>query len=69
MVGIELWFLYTTLLHNVTFLCMTFEVTSCNKLCPVQDFVMHRWMDGQTDRRMDGQGDSSAPPKLHLWGI
>ena len=29
-VGIELWFLYTALLHNVTYMCMKFEVTSLN---------------------------------------
>ena len=30
MVGIKLWFLYTALLHNVTYLCMKFEFTSFN---------------------------------------
>ena len=29
-VGIELWFLYTAFLHNVTYLSMKFEVTSFN---------------------------------------
>ena len=27
-VGTELWFLYNALLHNVTYLCMKFEVAS-----------------------------------------
>jgi hypothetical protein len=26
-------------------------------------------MDGQTDGRTDGQGDSYIPPKLCLWGV
>ena len=37
--GIELLFLYTALLHKVTYLCMKFEVTSFNtfEVMPGQD--------------------------------
>ena len=60
-VGIELWFLYTALFHNVTYLCTKFEVTSFNtfEVMPRTRF---------RDARTDGQGGSSIPPKLRLWG-
>ena len=50
-VGVELWFLYTALLHNVTYLCIKFEVTSFSTLevMPQTRFRDAR-MDGQTDR-------------------
>ena len=62
-VGIELWFLYTALLHNVTYLCMKFEVTSFNtfEVMPRTRFGNAR-TDVRTDRRTDGQGDSNLPP-------
>ena len=28
---------------------------------------VHRWTDGQTDRRTDGQGDTSIPPHQLRW--
>ena len=47
----ELWFLYTTLLHNVTYLCMKFEVTNFNtfEVMPCTRFVTHIRTDGRTD--------------------
>ena len=61
-VGIELWFLYTALLHSVTYPFMKFEVTSFNtfEVMPRTRF---------RDARTDGQGDSSIPPKLVCGGI
>ena len=52
MVGVELWFLYTALLHNVTYLSMNFEVTSFNtfEVMPGTRFHDHRWTEGRTDR-------------------
>ena len=60
-VGIELCFLYTALFHNVTYLCMKFEVTSLHtfEVMPQTRF---------RDRRTDGQCDSSILFKLYLWG-
>ena len=61
-VGIELYFLYSALLHNVTYLCMKFKVTSFNifEVMPQTGF---------RDTQTDGQGDSSIPPKkLCMWG-
>ena len=63
--GIELWFLYTALLHNVTYLCMKFEVASFHTFEVIARTKFH---DTLTDVRTDGQGDSSIPPKLCLWG-
>ena len=68
-VGIELWFLYTALLHIVTYICMKFEVTSSNTF---EVMPWARFRDAQTDRQTDGQGDSSITPpqkKLRLWGV
>ena len=52
--------MYTALLLNVAYLCVKFEVTSFNtyEVMPQTTF---------RDRRMDGQGDSSILPRLHLW--
>ena len=63
-VGIQLWFLYTALLHNVTYLCITSFYT-------FEVMPQTRFRDAQTDRqtggRTDGQGDSSIPsPTLRL---
>ena len=62
-VGIELWFLYTALLHNVTYLYMKFKVTSFNtfEVMLRQDFMTHR----QTDR----QGDSSILRQTSFMGV
>ena len=65
-VEIELWFLYTTLLSNVTYLCMKFEVTNFNtyKVIP-----QTRFRDAGTEGCTDGRGDSSIPhfKQLHLF--
>ena len=65
--GIELWFLYNALLHNVTYLCIKFKVTSFNtfELMPWTRFCDARMEDGQTD----GQGDSNTPPNFVRGGI
>ena len=51
--GIKLWSLYTALLHNMTYLCMKFEVTSFNtfEVIPGQDFMTHGLTNVRTDRR------------------
>ena len=46
MVGTELWFLYNALLHNVTYLCMKFEVTSFNTF---EVMPRIRFRDARTD--------------------
>ena len=59
-VGTQLWFLYTALLHNVTYLCMKFEVTSFTT------YVVNPWIR-QTDVRMD-RVTPVYPPNLRLCG-
>ena len=56
--GIELWFLFTALLYNVTYLCMKFEVNSFNtfEVMPRRRF-RDAQMDARTDIRTYGQGD------------
>ena len=49
-VGIDLWFLYTALLHNVTYLCMKFEITNLNTF---EVMPRTRFYDAQTDRQGD----------------
>ena len=46
-VGIELWFLYSALLHNVTYLCMKFEVISFNTF---EVMPRTRFREARTDR-------------------
>ena len=53
-VGIELWFLYTALLHNVTYLFMKFEVTSFNTF---EVMPRTRFCDARTDGQTDGRTD------------
>ena len=46
-VEIQLWFLYAALLHNVTYMCLKFEVTSFNTF---EVMPLTRFRDEQTDR-------------------
>ena len=62
----ELWFVYTALFHNLTYLCMKFKITSFNTF---EVTPKTRFRDARTDRQMDRQGYSSIPPKLRLWEI
>ena len=68
--GIELWFLYTALLHNLTdltYLCTKFEVTSFNTF---EVMPLTRFCDAQTG----SEGTDRVtpvylpPPKLCLQG-
>ena len=52
MVGIQLWFLYNALLHNVTYLCMKFKVTSFNTF---EVMPQTRFRDAHTGRQTDGR--------------
>ena len=70
-VGIEFWFLYTALLHNVTYLCMKFQVTNFNtlKVMPRTRFLDAR-TDGSAYGWTDRLGDSSiTPPNFVCGGI
>ena len=60
--GIEIWFLYTALLHSVTYLCMKFEVASFNT------FEVMPWTRF-CDARTDGQGDYSITLQTLFVGV
>ena len=51
-VELELWFLYTALLLNVTYLCVKFEVTSFKTF---EVMLRTRFCDTWTDKRTDGR--------------
>ena len=67
--GTELWFLYTALFHNVTYLCIKFEVASFNTFEVVPET---RFRDARTDGWMYGRRDRVTPvysPQTSFVGV